>query len=297
MSQISKDKVARGFSGPIFATTVVLSLSVLLLAFCLVAPKSVWMTQVSASWPKFVTAFLVISLVNCFVEYFFHRYVLHKEAVPFLEGLYQAHHCVHHPLTNITRKRTTTGKEILFLVDNQYPITEEKQKDASIFPWYSLLVFGLLAAPLFTLLQWLLPSFPWFFSGYGALAFSLTLYETFHSIEHWSFERWAPLIEHPRWGGLWTGVYGFHLRHHAVTDCNETISGFFLLPVADWFFGTYMSTKTLYVTGEEWRSENFTKPEPRWPIRWCDKWAIQSEKSRRAKLFAKVKRAKAPEVN
>lgn len=297
-SAFSKDKAARGFSGPIFTITIVLSLAVLLSAFYLVAPKSVWVAQVSASWPKFIKAFLFVSALNCLVEYFFHLYVLHKEAFPFLGGFYQAHHCIHHPLTRISKEKTKdgSGREILVLV-NDYPITRPEQKEASIFPWYSLAVFGVLVTPLFVLLQWFLPSFPWFFAGYGALAISLTLYEVAHFVEHLPLRWWLPLIDHKWFGWFWTKAYGFHLYHHAVTSCNEGISGFFLIPLGDIIFKTFKTPKTLFVTGEVWDPREFEKPNPIWLIRWLDDWTDKLQKDRRAKLFAKTKLAKASAVN
>lgn len=284
-----KDKAARGFSGPIFTITVVLNLGGLLSAFYFVAPIWVWLAQVSASWREFAVAFLAVSLVNCFVEYFFHRYVLHKEAIPFLRSLYQAHHCIHHPATRISKEKTTdgSGREILVLIKNNYPIVRPEQKEASIFPWYSLVIFGLLATPLFILLQWLLPSLPWFFAGYGGLAFSLTLYEGFHFVEHLPLDRWLSLLDHPWWGRFWTKVYGFHLYHHAVIDCNEGISGFFLFPLADIFFRTFKTPKTLFVTGEVWDPAKFESANPIRAIRWCDERAKKLEKNRRAKLRTK----------
>jgi hemolysin III len=132
------------------------------------------------------------------------------------------------------------------------------------------------------LLQWLFPSFPWFFSGFAALAVSLSLYEILHAINHWPFEQWEPLIEHPRWGRFWRPAYAFHLRHHAVTDCNESISGFFGLPLADWTFGTCAIPQTIYADGEEWTPEKFRSPKPRWLIRHCDAWAKRIVQQRRA---------------
>lgn len=295
---VSKKKVARGFSGPLFATIVFLSLGVLFSAFYLVAPKSVWEAQVSASWLKFVFAFLVTSGVNCFVEHFFHRGVLHKEAFPFMGGFYQAHHCTHHPLTRISKAKVMdgSGREILVLV-NDYPITRPEQKEASIFPWYSLITFAMFVTVPFALLQWLLPSFPWFFAGYGALAFSLTLYEVAHFVEHLPLSWWLPLIDHPPLGWFWSRAYGFHLYHHAVTDCNEGISGFFLFPLADIVFGTFKTPDTLFVTGEVWDPSKFQKPTPVWLMRRFDAWTDKLQKNRRAKLFVKSKLAKASAVN
>ena len=213
------------------------------------------------------------------MEYFFHRYVLHLPAIPFLRRLYRQH-TLHHALTRIARKQSRDGRGILF-IENKFPIVEPEQNEAAFFPWYSLAVFALIQSPLLALLQWLFPSLPWFFSGFAAIAVSLTLYEIFHAINHWPFEKWEPLITHPRWGGFWQPVYAFHLRHHAVIDCNESISGFFGLPLADWTFRTCVIPQTVYADGEEWGPEKFRSPQPVGFIRWLDAWAGRVVKHRR----------------
>lgn len=255
------------FSLPLFMLTVLATLAGLSAALRLLVPE-VWHAQFLAPAWRAVVAFLVISLVNCFLEYFFHRYVLHLPAIPFLRRLYRQH-TRHHALTRIGRRPGRAGREILF-IENKFPIVEPEQGEASFFPWYSLAVFALVLSPLLALLQWLAPSFPWFFAGFAALAVSLTLYEVLHAIDHWPFTVWAPLIEHRRWGRFWRPIYGFHLRHHAVIDCNESISGFFGLPLADWAFGTCLIPRTIYADGEEWVPEKFRSPRPRGLIRWLD---------------------------
>jgi hemolysin III len=254
---------------PLFFFTVLVSLLGFGALLYLAAPAAVWRAQLTAAAWQFAAAFLLLKLLNCFVEYFFHRYVLHKPVVPFLSRFYRQH-TLHHNLTRIGRKRTPGGREVPY-VENIYPMTEPEQNEASFFPWYTLAVFGLIFTPLLALLQWLAPSFPWFFAGYAAMATSLVFYEVFHAIEHWPFEKWAVLIEHPRWGRFWRKVYSFHLRHHAVIDCNEAISGFFTLPVADLVFGTWIFPKTLYTDGGEWEASEFKSPEPCRFIKWCDR--------------------------
>lgn len=266
------------FSVPLFVLTVVATLAGLLAALRLSAP-GVWAEQFHRPLWKGAAAFLAVSLLNCYVEYFFHRYLLHTPAVPFLRRLYRQH-TLHHALTRIGRKPSRGGQGILF-IENKFPITEPEQGEASFFPWYSLGVFALLLTPLFALLQWTAPTFPWFCAGYAALAVSITLYEMLHAINHWSFEKWEPLIEHPRWGGFWQPVYAFHLRHHAVTDCNESISGLFGLPLADWTFGTCVIPKTVYADGEEWTPDKFRSPKPIALIRRLDAWADRAVKRRR----------------
>jgi len=267
------------FSVSLFLLTVGASLAGLLTILRFAAP-ALWRAQFAAPLWKGVLAFLAMSLVNCFIEYIFHRYVLHKPAVPLLRRFYRQH-TLHHALTRIARKTTRDGQGLMF-IENKYPILEEEQHEASFFPWYTLATFGAILTPLLLLLERTLPSFPWFFAGFAALASSLCIYELVHAIEHWSLERWEPLIMHPRWGFFWRPAYSFHLRHHAVIDCNESISGFFCLPVADWVFGTCLMPKSIYADGETWTEEEFTSPRPYWPIRLLDRAANRAVSARRA---------------
>jgi hemolysin III len=271
------------FSLPLFTLTVLGTLACLFTSLYFFFPN-IWNAQFVAPLWKTSAAFLGVSLLNCFVEYFFHRYVLHMPAIPWLRRFYRLH-TLHHGLTHIARKQLRGDNQILF-IENKFPIVEPEQHEASFFPWYTLAVFAILLTPLFTLLQWFVPSFPWFMSGFLALASSLTLYEIFHAINHWALERWLPLIESPRWGWFWRPAYGFHLRHHAVIDCNESISGFFGLPLADWTFGTCVIPKTIYAQGEEWEPGKFQSPKPRALIRWLDTWADGVVKARRASKAA-----------
>jgi hemolysin III len=268
------------FSLPLFLFTVVTSLAGLVALLWLLAPNAVWTAQISTTVWRFLAAFLAIKMFNCFMEYGFHRYVLHKPVIPFLSRFY-TQHSLHNNLTRIGRRRTPGGREVPF-VENVFPVTTPEQGEASFFPWYTLVIFAAILTPLLAALQWAAPSFPWFLAGFAALAASLIVYEVFHAIEHWAFERWAPLIEHRQFGWFWRKVYSFHLRHHAVIDCNEAISGFFTLPVADVVFGTLILPRTLYVDGSEWKESDFESPRPCGLIRWCDQKSDALIKARRA---------------
>lgn len=277
---VSSEAKLEEFSLPLFAFTVIATLAGLVGALWLVAPN-VWEGQIMAPLWAGVVAFLTISFVNCLFEYFFHRYVLHQSSIPLVRRLYRQH-TLHHALTRIGRKPSRDGRGILF-IENKFPIVEPEQGEASFFPWYTLAVFTAVQTPLFIFLQWLFPTIPWFFGGFAALACSLTLYEVLHAINHWPFEKWEPLILHKRWGWLWRPAYAFHLRHHAVIDCNESISGFFGLPLADWLFGTCIMPKTVYADGEDWQQEKFSSPRPRWLIRQLDQWSEGVMQRRRAR--------------
>jgi hemolysin III len=256
---------AKHFSPTLFIITNTINLIGIILTLWLILPESVWVTQWKSSWLKFAIVFVGMSMFNCFLEYFFHRYVLHKSALGFLSYFYKSH-TKHHNLTRIGKRKNSSGKEVPYIIEieNKYPITEPEQDESSFFPWYSFPVFVGVVMPLFILLHLVAPPFPWFFAGTLSILSSLTLYEFVHAIEHWPIERWDKLNEHPRFGPFFRKVYSFHLRHHAVIDCNEAISGWFTLPLADWVFGTFILPKTLY-------------------IRLLDKLADESIQKRRAK--------------
>ncbi len=267
---------------PLFVFTVLVTLAGLLAALRFLAPAA-WTEQFLAPAWAWAAAFLVLSLGNCFVEFFFHRYAMHTPAIPLFRRFYRQH-TLHHALTRIVRRQSRDGRGILF-IENRYPIVEPEQGEASFFPWYSLAAFAVVAWPLFALLQWLLPAFPWFITGFASLGVSLTLYEVLHAIDHWPLETWAPLLTHPFWGEFWQPIYGFHLRHHAVTDCNESISGFFGLPLADWVFGTCVIPRTVYADGEAWSPDKFRSPRPHGLVCRLDTWArivVQRQRSRSA---------------
>lgn len=272
--------VEEKFSLPLFSATTVGMLGLIMGVFWLIAPAEVWAVQWTAPWWSYLVVFLVVKLFNAFMEYFFHRYVLHKPVVPFLGRLYRQH-TLHHSLTRISRRRTGSGRELPY-VENIYPITEPEQHEASFFPWFTLPGFALFVTPFLVILNVFFPTLPWFLGGYAAVTASLILYEVFHAIEHWPFEKWEPLVENRHTGWFWRHVYSFHLRHHAVIDCNEGISGFFTFPVADLVFRTWINPKTLYVDGGGWEPEDFHSPQPIAPIRWVDRWADRVVQRRRA---------------
>jgi hemolysin III len=278
-SALSPSTEPEQFNLPLFLLTVAITLAGLGAGLWLLAP-GIWAGQFLAPAWKGGAAFLALSLVNCFLEYFFHRYVLHQPAIRGLRYFYRQH-TLHHALTRIGQKPGRCGRGVVF-IENRFPIIAPEQHEASFFPWYSMAIFAGILTPLLALLQWLLPSFPWFFAGFAALAVSLMLYEILHAIDHWPFEKWSPLIEHPRWGRFWRPVYGFHLRHHAVIDCNESISGFFGLPFADWAFCTCVIPHTVYADGEEWAPGEFRRPRPISMIRGLDGLAARVVLRRRA---------------
>src|SRR5471032_454411 len=87
------------FSAPLFIITVAISLAGLFGLLAFVAP-TVWQAQLAASWQAMLATFLVFHLVAAFVEFFFHRYVLHAPLLPLL-GRFYKQHTLHHALTRV----------------------------------------------------------------------------------------------------------------------------------------------------------------------------------------------------
>jgi hemolysin III len=280
------NKAEPKFSLWLFLLVNTLSFAGLCAALAFLAP-AVWRAQLEAGWLLILGVFLGVHLAAAFLEFFFHRYVLHAPLVPFLAYFYKQH-TLHHALTRIGyQKGRQSNESIPHLVENVYPIVEAKQYEASYFPWYSLIVFTGVASVFLIPLQWFFPTIPFMLGGMIAVVWSLVLYETIHAIEHLPQATWDGLVSRPRTGPFWRKVYAFHLRHHADIRCNEAISGFFALPVPDWLFGTYVDPATLYRHGHSAEPREFVSPAPRFGfLRWLDRMADQSVASRRQRRTA-----------
>src|SRR5688572_17575481 len=90
------------FSLPLFLLTVARTVAVLLAMLRFVA-AAVWDLQRLAPPWKFAVTFAAVSLLNCFFEFFLHRYVLHLAAIPGLQPLYRQHK-PHHALPRTAGK-------------------------------------------------------------------------------------------------------------------------------------------------------------------------------------------------
>lgn len=274
-SVTSADKIQK-FSFLIFTITILSSVAVYLTAFALIAP-AVWQIGLQASFTSHIVVFLLCHLGYGLFEHPFHRYVLHSPLIPGLSRFFKSH-TMHHGLTSITWREIG--------VRNFYPIIIEKQHEASFFPWYSYLVFILVATPFLILVQWIFPSAPIFLGGALALAWSISLYEILHAIEHKDFDTvWLPKLEHrnPYLRKFWRIAYSFHLRHHADIKCNEGISGFFGIPIADFLLGTWINPTTLYTHGSIVDKKEFESPTPVFFIRLLDDFAQRRKEKLRNK--------------
>jgi len=220
--------------------------------------------------------FLGVHLFTCFFEWGFHRYVLHSVVAPWrVLKRFAREHRHHHALTNIQLCRDGAGPGRIVL--SRYPITDVEQFEDAVFPVYALVGFWLLLTPLLVAAQHLLPQAPIYLGGYAAIAWSMLAYEIFHWVGHLPYEWWKNATEHPRCGGFWRRVYGFHHFHHANVSSNEAISGFFGLPLADWVLRTYHQPPELLLHGRIATAKDFAVRSP-WPIiAWLDRQARMRE--------------------
>lgn len=251
---------------PLYFAMFIAAQLALLLAFIRYVFRPTWDQHVQSGIGVMVATLLVCSLVLCFGEYFFHRYLLHLETVRFLRSLYTSH-LTHHRLTPIRFDQTG-------IVKSAYPITDDAHDDQSTFPPWALLPFFAFFTPFFAPMAFSFPWIPILISGYTAIAIAHFLYETIHAVHHQPFESfWQPRLER-RWSGrFWRWLYGFHQAHHANYRCNLNVAGFYGIPLADMVFGTYKQPSPLLLDGV--RATNAAaralSPTPRWPISWLDR--------------------------
>lgn len=222
------------FDPQFYIVSNLLTLTLIFAAIKLLAP-TVWTSQLATSPLTILVTAVGLHFCFAFVEFFFHRYVLHTPVFTLFRHFYQQH-TTHHTHTNI---EISEGR-----YHNEYPIMKTKQLEASFFPWYSLTLFALFCTPLFIFLTWL-TGWPILLVGYPTILFSITLYEGLHQLFHKPLAWWEPRFL-SRFGTFWKRAYNFHLDHHRYPQCNESVSGFFGLPVADWCFGTYFYSGDFY---------------------------------------------------
>lgn len=226
-----------------------------------------WDQHVSSGVWAIVLTGLLCSLLLCFGEYFFHRYLLHIETVRFLRA-FCASHRKHHKLTAIgfdDEKKT---------VRSRYPICDVTHDDQATFPPWGLIPAFAAFTPFFAPFAFSFPRIPILIGGYAAIAIALFLYETIHVAHHLSFDAWwKPKLNNRMFGSVWRTAYGFHQAHHANYQCNLNVAGFFGIPVADLVFGTYKQPDELLLDGAPATKEDARKltPRPRWPIAWLDR--------------------------
>jgi hemolysin III len=250
-----------------YIAEMLLQFSLLIVAIRFFLPR-VYANQFASGYRAIILVFLGGQLFNCFAEWAFHRYLLHTAPLRWLRSLATKHRH-HHSLTPIRLQREDAGSGRIVL--NRYPIEREEQRQNAMFPHWSLVAFWATFAPFWIGLQICFPHAPFLLGGFAAVTWSLVSYETFHHIEHLPYEWWKRRVESRYFGIFWTKIYGFHHMHHANVGCNEAISGFFGLPLADWSFRTYHQPRALLLDGRVATARDFALRQPPMFILWIDR--------------------------
>lgn len=260
----------------------------LVYGICFVTNRDYLHVQLNSSWQAYLTCFLVVHLALSLFEYFFHRYMLHKEFWQWF-GPLKRKHTEHHGITHVRELADTADDEGRAEVRNKYAITKPEQIKSSTFPAWSLVAFWGIFSLVFWPLQIALPRLPILFSGYSAVVFSFMLYEVIHAIEHLDYDKhWKPFVDRYR---LVRNLYGFHLMHHSRDKVNQGIGGFCGLPIWDWIFGTYFVPAELPLPGARVTPKSQDPPPPRRLLRWLDERVAEREdaikKQRMKEVLAK----------
>jgi hemolysin III len=236
---------------------VIFSAVLMLMRFCL--PQSLWYVQVHATSAQYVIAFTVSQVLNCFAEWYFHRYMLHAPLIPIslFHRFFKQHNDIHHRLTNVQ----AMPKDAPVVWKNRFPIIEPKQYEASFFPWYAYLAFLAPLAPFAILIQLALPGWPILIVALASVGWSLCMYELIHAVEHLKMAFWEGVFKVS--GIFGEKVYSFHVVHHAHIRCNEAVSGFLCgIPLADIFFGTLKVPQIVFRDGAGVIPDDLKIPKP-----------------------------------
>lgn len=178
----------------------------------------------------------LVPLLASPVEWFVHRYTFHRPTVP---AIYDIHHRSHHHVFFPTWRYVTAGPP------RRVPLVGSKSRrdegattarentaiHLAHFAFYATLGVTLLCVPV-----WLLTGRPPLLVG---MAVSLVMVAELMVLVHDSIHRPGihPRLERSAW---FLRLDRHHYIHHVDTEANVN----FLLPMADWLFGTLRTTLT-----------------------------------------------------
>lgn len=266
------------FSPTLFIITIVLTFGAVIGLMSVTVPERIWHVQWESSPWRHLVVFLIGQFFGSFIEWGFHRYMLHKYVFPGSYRLFVQHHRRHHgALTPITDRNDVW--------ENRYPITEPSQYEASFFPWFSYLGFLVFAAPFAILAQWVWQDYPVLVMTTVSVGWSLTVYEFLHAMEHFPMSFWKKVFEIFPFARR---LYSFHAGHHVLrwmTHHNMAISGFVCgIPLADIVLGTFRLPQGRLDHGTEVVDEDVDPHPPNLAVRILDGIAEAIIKLRKATL-------------
>jgi len=171
------------------------------------------------------------------LEWLVHRYVYHRKWLPFARRIFEIHHRGHHYVIFPTWRCVTNGPV------RRHPILQAGVRDLHPPNWRSHLIklshFGFyMAIGLFVVWPpaWLLTHNLAFLAGILTTSVIVSdLFVRVHDAIH--YPGIHPFLESRRW-------FRFLDRHHYIHHVDTEANVNFLLPLADWLFGTLRRTLT-----------------------------------------------------
>lgn len=186
---------------------------------------------------SFLAGVAVAPLLASPIEWAVHRYVYHRPTLPSLRFIYDVHHRIHHYVYFPTFRYVTGGPpRRIRIFGNDHDDAHESSLGNSLvhlahFTFYLLLGVGTVWVP-----AWLLThSIPFLVGIAIASVIVCELFVTVHDTIHRPGTH--PLLERQRW-------FRFLDRHHYIHHVDTEANVNFLLPLADWLFGTMRRTMT-----------------------------------------------------
>ena len=185
----------------------------------------------------FLIGVLVLPVAASPYEWLVHRYVYHGTVVPMLRRIYVIHQHGHHYAIFPTWRYVTNGPVL------RHPILSESRSDlhrtvwsnlrikAAHFAFYMLLGTLLILAP-----AWFASRNVAFVAGlFAALLVVSDLFVRVHDAIHYPKD--FPWLQRQRW-------FRFLDEHHYIHHVDTSVNVNFLLPLADFLFGTMRRTLT-----------------------------------------------------
>jgi hypothetical protein len=222
---------------------------VLAMSALLVASAAAMLKMVSVLPPTptaYVVSFLLgvclTPLLASFYEWLVHRYIYHRRLLPGLGRIYEIHHHSHHHIFFPTWRYVTSGppRRLPILGSDLHEFSTDGVANALTRAGHFSFYFGLGLVLIITP-AWLSTRDPALIAGsLVALAVISNLFITVHDTIHRPGSH--PLLEKQFWFRF---LDNHHYIHHVDTSANVN----FLLPLADWLFGTLR----LELTAEEER--------------------------------------------
>lgn len=229
-------------------------------------------SESSRPWMVLLWAVLLGVPLSLF-EYLYHRYLLHSAVLPFMAVMHRDH-SLHHSLTAVKAPVTPHEPAKLVEVRSEFPVEEEHQEEAMMFPLWSLPVFVAIFLILIALpLKLIFPAQPIYLSLVISVIVYYMSYEVWHAILHLPFERfWKPALENRATKRLAKNMYSFHLMHHWRPTANLAIVGFWGIALWDHAFRTHRRPENLPLNGAEVNYHDAKLAKPLWPIAMLDRW-------------------------